>query len=120
MNSKQNEKLLIFLLITLVTIVFGFVAWWTLPLVAFGASWLVARKAKFSLAVQLGTLAPACGWIFTALVRDLFENTRMSQKLAGLLHLGFGFFVYLGLFVIVALVSFFAAWSGAETSKALR
>lgn len=117
---KRNELSLIVVLIALVTIGFGFIVWWTLPLVAFISALYLARSHTTRHALILSSLSPALGWVCAALGRDLFEGGRVSAKLAGLFHLGYGVFVYVALFALAAIVSFFGALSGSEVSKSFR
>lgn len=114
----NKQRTLIVLVLAGVTVALGFVSWWTFVPVAFVSGFILARKQER--AVLLSCLGPALGWILMALVRDLHEDGRISTKLASLLHVRLAFAVYLVLFVIVAVPSFFASYSGSKTSEALR
>ncbi len=117
MNPKR-QRLLIASLLAGGTIASGFLVWWSFLIVAFVAGFALQRR--IAMPVRIATFAPAVGWLLACLVRDLFEDGRISTKLASLLHLQFSAAVYAAVFLVVAVPSFFAAFSGATFSKAFR
>lgn len=119
MSTRLRLSLAVALFV-LVTVALGFVAWWTFLPVAFVGAYYLAKENSVTRSAVLAALAPALAWLITALVRDLFEATRISSKLAGLLHVHYGFAVYVSLAVLILLPSAFAAYAGAATSKAFR
>jgi|GEM_PF-4624830 len=114
----MKTRCLSVLLLAGVTVALGFIAWWMFLPVAFLSGFYFARKREQ--AVLISCLGPALGWVLAAVVRDLFEDGRISAKLASLLHVRFAFAVYLVLIVIVAIPSFFASYGGSKASEALR
>ncbi len=120
MKNEINRTLLIAAVLTLFTIVLGFVAWWTFAPLAFAAAFYFTRLTRVLRPVAVAMLAPALGWAVTALVRDVIEDGRISAKLATLLHVRYAPLVYGALFIVVLVPSFLAAYCGSQTSKALR
>jgi hypothetical protein len=116
----RRKVLLIILALSGLTIALGFLAWWTFVLVAFASAFILQKRFEDLGAVRLATISPALGWVLGCFVRDLFEDGRISAKLASLLHLQFSVAVYMAVFFVIAVPSFFAAFSGATASKALR
>jgi hypothetical protein len=103
-----------------VTIACGFIAWWSFVIVAFVSAFYLQRRFEALGPIRLATFAPATGWLFACLARDLFEDGRISAKLASMLHLNISVAVYAAVFLLVCLPSFFAAYSGATVSKSFR
>jgi hypothetical protein len=118
--SDRNQTLLMFAAVMLTTVTLGFFSWWTFVPVAFAAAFYFTRSQKVLRPLIPAMLAPALGWVVTAFVRDLFEDGRISAKLATLLHIRFAIAVYLVLFVVALIPSSLAAYSGSQASKALR
>lgn len=118
--TDRNKTLIYAAAVSGLTITLGFVAWWSFVAVAFIAGFYLSRSVKLARPVTLTMLATSLGWVITALVRDVLEGGRISAKLATLLHLRFAVAVYAALFVMIVIPSFFAAYSGSQTSKALR
>ena len=119
MNPKRKRFAIGFALAGL-TIACGFVAWWTFVIVAFVGGFFSQRQFEDLGAIRLATFAPAIGWVLACLVRDLFEDGRISAKLASILHLQASVAVYASVFLLISLPSFFAAYSGATFSISFR
>lgn len=119
MTSRQ-EKTLLVLAVASLTIALGVIAWWTFMPLAFASAWVLCRFFERVRPVAIASLSPALGWVLAALARDIYEGGRISAKLATLLHVQFAVVVYALVFVVVSGVSFFAAFSAAQVSKALR
>lgn len=118
--TPKRQRALVGLALSGVTIALGFVAWWTFLPVAFVSGFFLQRRFEHLGAVRLATFAPAIGWVLACLARDLFEDGRISAKLASLLHLQFSMAVFALVFLAVSVPSFFAAYSGATVSKSFR
>jgi hypothetical protein len=116
--TPKTKKRITALAFTALTIAFGFLAWWTFAFVAFAASFYFSRREQSGL--LMSTICPALGWVLVALARDLNESGRISAKLATILHVGYAPLVYVTLFVLVLIPSFFAALSGSFASKTFR
>ena len=106
------------LAVAALTIALGFTAWWTFVPVAFVCAFALSRFIDRALLVS--SMGPAIGWLLSCLVRDVFEDGRISVKLASLLHVRFAFAVYLVVLFVVAVPSFFAAYSGTKLSELVR
>ncbi len=107
-------------MIACLTVATGFLVWWTFLPIAFASAFYLTRTHKTWRVVLISGVSPAVGWLVTALARDLSESLRISHKLAGLLHVHYGVVIYLALFIVCAVPSCLAAFSGSETSKAFR
>ena len=120
MNPRRSQIALLVVLLSGVTVALGFLAWWTFAGVSFFAGLWLTRSKNFARPVVIAFLGPSLGWVLAALARDIFESGRLSAKFATLLHVHYAVLVYVVLFVFSMIPASLAAYSGAQTSKALR
>lgn len=115
MHKLQNMK---FLLATILTALFGFIAgmflpWWSIALVAFLVALLIRQKIAFSFLA--GFTAMFLLWGILALWIDIKNERILSKKVAQLFSLGEASFLLILITAFIgALVSGFAAMSGAS------
>jgi nitrate reductase gamma subunit len=87
-----------------------FLPWWSLAIVAFVLAFLLGKKAsKTFLSAFFG-----CGivWLFMAFYIHFAKGDLMTSRVAALLSLHGTVFLYLGSFLIAAVVGGLAALSG--------
>lgn len=107
-----------FLLATILTALFGFIAgmflpWWSIALVAFLVALLIRQKIAFSFLA--GFTAMFLLWGILALWIDIKNERILSKKVAQLFSLGEASFLLILITAFIgALVSGFAAMSGAS------
>lgn len=118
MTPIQKKNAIYFAAIALISSGTGFLSWYVFVLVAFVSGYL-ARKMQVTRYPSLfAAAATATGWILVALIRDIIESGRLSTKLAGFLSLPHASLMYLALFLLVGIPSWFAAYAGSDAYRA--
>ncbi|HYV94326.1 MAG TPA: hypothetical protein VE978_21305 [Chitinophagales bacterium] len=103
--------MMLFFLITIFSFLLQlFLPWWSMAIAAFVISFLLGKKPwQVFLAAFF-----ACGivWLLMALYTHFMKGDLMTNRIAGLLFLHGSLVLYIGVFLIAAIVGGFAALTG--------